>query len=275
MKSVIQFLQSPQQFLYLLPLCFIFLLVSCEKEMLPQAETEAADLHFETSKAKPEKTNTFYGPAKPFATGVARAFVTMNHSGEPTEIGITFSERMLDNLPHHMEEFTLELPNKTAGLAFDHIDLGWNPSGHEPPGVYDLPHFDMHFYMITPQEKMQITDPDKAEILPSPEYWPENYVPTPGFVPMMGKHWLNLLSNEAQGKTFDQTFIYGSYNGEFIFYEPMITVDYLKKRSDATYTIFQPAQFQRTGFYYPTSYSINYDEIRKIYTVKLGGMVLR
>ena len=25
--------------------------------------------------------------------------------------------------------------------------LNWNPHGHIPPGIYDRPHFDVHFYM--------------------------------------------------------------------------------------------------------------------------------
>lgn len=259
---------------YFLAVFISFLITGCEKENLPESEDslKTAELTF---KAKTDKQNTFYGPAQPFAKGVTKAFVSMDYEGNPTEIGITISERILQNLSNHPEEFTLELPNKTQGLAFDHVDIGWNPGGHEPPGIYDIPHFDFHFYMISEEAKMQITDPQKAEILPPQEYWPANYVPTPGFVPIMGKHWVNIQSKEFQGGTFDHTFIYGSYDGEFIFYEPMITVDYLENKSSATYQINQPAEFQRSGFYYPTIYSINYDPIKKEYQIKMSGMVLR
>lgn len=260
--------------LYFLAVLLAFSLTGCEKENISES-VDSLESRALLSKAKASKENTFYGPAQPFAQGVTKAFVSMDHEGKPTEIGITISERILQNLPDHTQELTLELPNKSAGLAFDHVDFGWNPEGHEPPGVYDIPHFDMHFYMISEEAKMQMTDPQKAEILPAPEYIPENYVPTPGFVPMMGKHWLNLLSNEAQGETFDQTFIYGSYDGEFIFYEPMITVDYLEHKTSETYDINQPAEFQKTGFYYPTTYRISYDPVKKVYEITLGDMVLR
>lgn len=260
--------------LYSLTFFFIFFITGCQKEDMPES-VDSLDATALTSKTKTNKENTFYGPAQPFATGVTKAFVTMDHLGNPSEIGITISERILQNLPDHIEEWTLQLPEKASGLAFDHIDLGWNPKGHEPEGVYDIPHFDMHFYMISEETKLEMTDAEKAEILPAPEYIPENYVPTPGFVPMMGKHWLNLESNEGKGQTFDQTFIYGSYDGEFVFYEPMITVDYLEQVSSETYDIFQPAEFQRTDLYYPTTYSISYDPTRKLYEIKLGGMVLR
>ncbi|MFN4762202.1 DUF5602 domain-containing protein [Gillisia sp. Q332] len=276
MKKSKNFLAMPQILLKFFPLIIVFLFSSCEKEALTAIENQSADLSFLPSKAHPEKMNTFYGPAKPFGKGVARAMVTMTHDGEPRAIGIKFSERALENLPTDPEEFTFQLPNKAKGLAFDHIDLGWNPEGHEPPGIYDIPHFDIHFYMISEEEKMGITDPDLAEILPPSQLWPENYFSTPGFVPMMGKHWLNMFADELEPEgIFTQTFIYGSYNGEFIFYEPMITLGYLLEKSSIQYNISQPAAFQRTGYYYPTTYSINYDSTKKEYTISLEGMVLR
>lgn len=268
------FLSMPQFLSYLFPLLFIVLFTSCEKDTNVYP-VEPADLHFKPDKAKKEKVNTFYGPAVPMGKGRIQALVKMTHSGIPQAIGVRFSEKVLEGLPHHMEGITLRLPNKASGLAFDHIDFGWNPEGHEPPGVYDLPHFDLHFYLISVEEKMQITNGNLAEILPPGEYVPQFYVPTPGFVPMMGKHWINVLSNEAQGKMFDQTFIYGSYNGEFIFYEPMITTAYLMEKTSKEYNISQPQMFAQTGYYYPTKYSINYDSTKKEYTVLLYGMVLR
>ena len=122
---------------------------------------------------------------------------------------------------------------------------------------------------------MQINDAAKAGILPPAEFRPPFYVPTDGYELYMGKHWINVLSPEFQGSTFTHTFIYGSYDGEFIFYEPMITRDFLMEKTTGQYPITQPANFQRTGYYYPTLYSINYDATRKEYTVLLEGMVYR
>jgi len=276
MKKIKNLLEVPQILLKFFPLIIVFLFTSCEKEAVTNIENQSANLTLSTSNAHPEKMNTFYGPAKPYGKGVARAMVTMTHDGVPQAIGIKLSERTLENLPPDMGEFSLELPNKTEGLAFDHIEFGWNPEGHEPPGIYDVPHFDIHFYMISEEEQMEITDPDLAEILPPVEFWPANYFPTPGFVPMMGKHWLSMFADELQpGGVFTQTFIYGSYNGEFIFYEPMITLDYLKEKTSMQYNISQQGEFQRTGYYYPTTYSINYDSTKKEYTILLEGMVLR
>lgn len=274
MKKLISLFQGCYRIHYLLPLMLLFLFAGCEKDVIID-ERSASDPEVLNLKASSEKVNDFYGPARPFAKGVVRAVVTMNHNGEPESIGIKFSERILDNLPDHLEEFSVELPNKAKGLPFDHIDLGWNPEGHEPPGTYDLPHFDIHFYMISQEEKMQIADAAKAELLPGDEFIPESYSSTPGFVPMMGKHWVDILSDEFHGGIFSQTFIFGSYDEEVIFYEPMVTKDYLLEKTSKQYEIRQPAEFQRTGLYYPTTYSISYDATRKEYTISMENMVLR
>lgn len=272
-----KFHRMPLSNYFLLPLLFLFVFTGCEKDTLvyPEPEPEPVDLQFKLQNSKPDKVNTFYGPAEQMGGGVIQTFAVMSQSGIPQAIGVRFSEKSLERLPDHMEEISLRLPNKVQGLYIDHIDFGWNPEGHEPPGVYDIPHFDIHFYFISVFEKMQMIDPELGEILPPEDYRPENYIPTPGFVPMMGKHWLNLESNEAKGLTFDQTFIYGSYNGEFIFYEPMITLDYLKKKIDDDFAIFQPQKYPLSGFYYPTRYSITYDQTKKEYRVTLYEMVLR
>ncbi len=269
------FLRTPQTPFNLFPLLFIFLLLGCVPEAVLENESTQADLTLTKAKDKAEKLTTYRGPAISFYKGVAQAMVTMNHEGEPQSIGFRFSERSLDNLPMHTEKLTLELPGQAKGLAFDHIDVGWNPQGHFPPGIYDVPHFDIHFYMVSQEEKMQINDDIKAEILPPAEFVPPFYIPTGGYEPYMGKHWINVTSNEFQGGAFTHTFIYGSYDGEFIFYEPMLTLDFLTEKVSGEYPISQPANFQRTGYYYPTIYSIHCDATRKEYTVLLEGMVFR
>lgn len=269
------FLRTPQASFNLFPLLFVFLLLSCEPEVVLENETTQADLTLTKSKDKADMLTTYKGPAISFYKGVAQALVTMNHEGEPQSIGLRFSERSLDNLPMHPDEVTLELPGQARGLAFDHIDVGWMPTGHFPPGIYDVPHFDMHFYLISPEEKMMINDDLKAEILPLAEFRPPFYIPTDGYEQYMGKHWINVTSPEFHGSDFTHTFIYGSYDGEFIFYEPMITWDFLMEKGSSQFPIGQPAAFQRTGYYYPTVYSINYDATKKEYTVLLEGMVLR
>jgi hypothetical protein len=218
---------------------------------------------------------SYYGPAREFGDGTAWTMVQLNSDGELHAIALKFTEAALSGLADMMHEITLDLPAEAEGIVFDHVDIGYMPMGHEPPGVYDIPHFDLHFYMISEEDKALITDADLAEVLPAAEYIPATYVPGPGFIPMMGKHWSSLEAGELNGEVFDQTFIMGSYDGSFIFYEPMITLDYFSEKTSVEYNIHQPQSYERTGYYYPTRYSINYDADAMEYTVILSGMVWR
>ena len=267
------FLLSPPSFSYLLPLMFLFLFTGCEKEAVPEMNELSPDLEAAAKNAKAEKVIEFYGPAEPLGGGVVRSFVQMTKDGVPEAIGVRISAKVLEDLPHDHLISTLRLPNKAENMAFDHIDLDWNPHGHEPDGLYTIPHFDVHFYMVSPDYKAGITDPVKAADYPDAVYVPEAYVPPPSFLPVqlipyMGVHW----THEFEAPPFTHTFIYGSYDGSFIFVEPMITLDYLVNEADGTeFSIAQPEAFERSG-YYPTSYSMFYDEKHKDYVVLLGDM---
>ena len=276
MKKIKTFQLPPHNLNPFFFLLVLFLFTSCETD--PVTDDTSQSLTTDLSKAprSSDKMNTFYGPAKQLGDGVLRSQVVMKHDGTPVSIGLRISEKVLEGLPDEDRNITLDLSNKMEGMAFDHIDFGWNPHGHEPPGIYDVPHFDIHFYMISVDYQNSITVSSDAEILPPPSFWPATYFPTPGFVPNMGKHWLSGLADELQeGGVFTRTFIYGSYAGEFHFYEPMITLAYLQQKGNEQIAIPQPAEFQRTGLYYPTTYSINYDAVKKEYLITLENLVLR
>ena len=88
----------------------------------------------------------------------------------------------------------------------------------------------------------------------------------------MGAHWIDVTSSEFNGKPFTQTFIYGSYNGKVTFYEPMITLDFIKNNNNFERAIPQPAKVQKSG-YYPTKLKIvKHDGVTEIV---LDGMVYR
>jgi len=75
----------------------------------------------------------------------------------------------------------------------------------------------------------------------------------------MGAHWVDVTSPELNPEhpaLFTQTFIFGSYNGKVIFYEPMITHAFLKNTSEYERPIPQAAKFQKSG-YYPTKMKVS------------------
>ncbi|HEX8141605.1 MAG TPA: DUF5602 domain-containing protein [Pyrinomonadaceae bacterium] len=228
---------------------------------------------------------TYFGEARPLGNGIIRSWVKLDKDGKPTAIGLTFTEAALAGLPQAMREgmeeteVVLALPPEAGATAFNHIGVNWNPKGHEPAKVYDLAHFDFHFYMISPEARNRITaqgdDRAKARRQPPQEYIPAGYIYAPDSeVPRMGGHWANPQSNEFQGQPFTRTFLYGNYDGQIIFMEPMITKAFLETRASVTEILKQPARYARPG-YYPTSYSVKYDPATKQYTVALEGLTLR
>jgi hypothetical protein len=72
-----------------------------------------------------------------------------------------------------------------------------------------------------------------------------------------------------------KTFIYGSYDGAFIFAEPMLTKAYLESKPATVVTpVKLPAQYAASG-YQPTSYTVSYDAAAKEYRIALTGLTQR
>jgi hypothetical protein len=264
-------------------------------------------------------TRRRYGAAVKVGNGSARTYVTFSEGNHtvPLEIGVALSEGAMEGLPapnphaahaaaksahEHLDNhvYLLSLPGGGAA-PFQFVELDWNPGGHEPPGIYDRPHFDFHFYTIAPAERAAIvpTDPQfqqKADMLPPEGQRPPFYsmaappgAPAPG-VPLMGVHWVDMRSPELQkmlGKPeawqpFTTTFIYGSWAGRFTFLEPMITRAYILAKKDETdpalrdevIPVSAPRQYGQPG-YYPNAYRIAWDAKAKEYRIGLTGLTWR
>jgi hypothetical protein len=233
---------------------------------------------------------TVFGSTVPMGAGTARVYLELE-DGRPVELGVALSEAALDDLPHHhspggvefpdghrMFEQILSMPQQNP-TPYQYVALGWNPGGHEPPGIYDLPHFDFHFYnaSLTQRAVMDPARPEfaaEAATAPAPELVPQGYVATPGAIAFMGAHWVNPQSPELNGETFDRTFIYGTWNGEIIFAEPMITRAFLQTRPDVRETI-PVAQRHAVPGWYPSEYRVRWDDERKEYRVSLSGFAWR
>jgi len=232
------------------------------------------------------KGSVFTGTARLVGNGAAWSWVECDGKGTPARIGVTFTETALSGLPPDAPlsqfgsvEYVLSLPAGVDVPPFTHIVMNWEPHGHPPPGVYDVPHFDFHFYLIDPAERVKMTcegpDGPRCSAKPDAKFIPAGYVmpPVPP-VPRMGAHWIDPSSPEFNKKPFTMTFIYGSYDGGLAFVEPMAANAYLDTKPDASGAIKLPASYQRRG-YYPTAYSIKYDPKRREYTVALEGLVPR
>jgi uncharacterized protein len=253
------------------------------------------------------------GSAQRIGNGTVRTYVLYDPANRsvPIEVGIALSAKALENLPAPMtghgatdamsshfdtHERLLAMPEQNP-TPYKFIQFNWNPGGHEPPGVWDAPHFDFHFWTVGNDVRESIV-PENSEFaakggrLPAEQYRSQFYVdamtaahaPAPAVtVPKMGLHWLDVRSPELQGlvghperaQKFTKTYIYGSWDGKFVFDEPMITREYLAAKltadaanRDELIEMPTPARREVAG-YYPRAYRISYDPETKEYRVAL------
>src|SRR5215212_11365652 len=163
---------------------------------------------------------TYEGRPVRIADGTAHTVVRTNSEGRLTAISVVFTPELLENLPvpaahEQMPDFAYVLPMPTTGSKtfVNHVVINWNPAGHPPPHIYEVPHFDFHFYFVGEAERNNVSFASAAESgepaqQPPGELMPAGYVIPPGTaVPQMGVHAVNLSAPEFQHQPFTATLI--------------------------------------------------------------------
>jgi len=245
--------------------------------------------------------------------GVVASYAEFDSSGKPKAIGVAFSAAALASLPtaasdgHRCfdangdgkidlatecsawHERVLPLPSDAArrtDLPFKWALVNWNPLGHMPPGVFDKPHFDVHFYMEPIENILAIErgtcgpeavrcDQYAVARKPIPNnYLPANYLDLGLVAPAMGNHYIDPADHNFHGEMFKRHWVYGVYDGRVIFYEEMLTLAYMQSKPDTCYPIASAEAFAVAG-YYPTQSCIRYSSARNEVTVSLEGFVSR
>ena len=267
---------------------------ACQKEIQSGTKNEvfaanSNQIKIPNAESSAVSYNTFYGPVVQMGNGHARSWINVTHDNKALALGVEITDEALQNLPDIPEaerdfisgpaDFLLPLHQKAKELTpYDHICINWNAHGHEPAGLYDIPHFDFHFYRMSLTEQIAIPPYNLAPTLfdndPPAGYMPDLYFHGPGGVPKMGAHWIDLLTPELYGQPFTYTFIYGSYNGKVTFNEPMITMATIQGGNTIHKDIRQPLHFSPIDKYYPTQYIWKDDSNNKHY-ISLDEMVLR
>ncbi|HEX6847728.1 MAG TPA: hypothetical protein VF144_12160 [Chitinophagaceae bacterium] len=255
------------------------MLTTQEKIVIPKQTTTGA-------RNAEVEYNTFYGPAVKYGEGHVRSWTNITHDDQPLAIGIEFTHGALTQHPEQGEEThahhaLLKLHQKAKELMpFDHITMGFMMVGHPPPGIYSVPHFDLHFYKMPLEQRLAIPEftvaPNLFNNLPPAGYIPSGYFRAPNEgIAQMGTHFIDLLSPEFQGQPFTHTFIFGSYDGKVTFLEPMVTQAFFQSGATAHKDIRQPQSFDPINTYYPTRYNIWKNENSNRHYVALDQMVLR
>lgn len=193
---------------------------------------------------------------------------------------VVLDEAALTGLPASgpAVEYVLPLPANAPPTVFDHVGLDWQPQGHAPPMVYTRPHFDVHFYMISQQQRDAMTPADpafaaKSTQMPAPDEIPPDYVPDAAGVPRMGNHWMDAKGHEFHGGTFTNTLVYGFYEGKMVFIEPMVALDYLLTQPTELQRLSLPARYPKPGAY-PREYGLIFDDVAREYLIYLTDFVV-
>lgn len=230
-----------------------------------------------------DKSATYEGKAVRIGNGAAHTFVRTDAAGRPAAIGVAFTEGALDGLPKAAKgadpdfPFVLGMPGKGPKTVVDHVVVNWESAGHPPPKVYDTPHFDFHFYLVSQAERNKVrfrSDSESGDPRQQPpaELLPAGYVVPPGTaVSRMGVHAIDPASPEFHGQPFTATFIYGYYNKQLTFIEPMASLAFLQSKPDFSAPLARPASYTKTGTY-PSSYSIRFDAATRSYEVTLADL---
>lgn len=222
---------------------------------------------------------TYRGKPVPFGQGRAHTEVRTDAAGKAVAVGIVFSEQALAGLPAATmaPAYLLRMPATGPRTVVDHVVINWEAAGHPPPKVYDVPHFDFHFYLVKRAETKRVrfgSDAESGEASQQPpaELLPAGYVVPPGTaVPMMGVHAINTQAAEFQQQPFTATLIYGYYNKVQTFIEPMVSLSFLLSKPAFSAPVPRPASYSKAGSY-PAGYSVNYRPASKDYEVMLEAL---
>jgi hypothetical protein len=263
--------------------------------------------------AAPAPAGRLLGWQTEIGRGTVSTYAELADQGHPAALGVAFSARGLDGLPPdgshyhhcfdrnqdgtvdrateclHSYEYVLPLPDavaRRADVPFKWVLLNWNPGGHIPHGIYDVPHFDVHFYMEPIASVFALhAGPCGPEFIRCDQFAtakqpvPASYVP-PGFrdvdavVPAMGNHLIDLSGPEFHNQPFTRSWIFGAYGGRITFWEEMVALRTLQGKPQSCAPITQPRGVATAGFY-PTVSCLRHDPATGETTVSLERFVLR
>jgi len=214
--------------------------------------------------------------------GIVQPFTDVNQDGNPTAFGLRMTEAALRTLPAVPVTFILDLPPQASATAFTHIEVRYWPHGHNPPGLFDQEHFDFIPFIITRQEREQITavgeDLDRVLKQPSADAVPPGFVQIPNVdeffaEPRFGTRFFN-PNSAIPLSPFTRAMFLGYYNGMLDFLEFAVAKAQLDAKVHITDPIPLPPTVAKPG-YYPTQFEVFFDNSQQQYEIKFDNLVRR
>ena len=204
--------------------------------------------------------------------------------GNVTAFGATVPVAFVENAPVDGEMVfpppfvaVVALPEEVqAATGFDHLGVNWELFGH-PPETWLTPHFDFHFYTITPGSVQAIdcSNLNKPAELPAEYALPDLEIPEMGLtlvgacVPTMGMHSAK-VSEVAVTDPFETSMLVGYYEEDLIFLEPMIAK--AKLLLEESFPMQVPAvPNAAANVKWPTTFEAVYDAESRSYRFVFSG----
>ena len=214
---------------------------------------------------------TYFGDAAVVGTDSIHSFIKTDASGNPSSIGVSFSQKVLTTLgPQSDMMFMLMLPminGKQAAAPFDHIELDWSKTG-DPTPPYNVGQMGLHCFTVdTMTQMMVMAGMDNMTMNMDMKYIPSGYEMMMDAEAMMGVHCMDTTDHS---NPFNHTVMYGFYHGDLYFMEAMVAKTFLDSKTNYSADIRQPQAFKKSGWY-PTRYNVAFDGTN--YSISLDNFV--
>lgn len=179
------------------------------------------------------------GALSPVSAAAARQIVGHGTLGKGTvtlwqqngALGVTIDKAAFASLP--AKETRVDLVPQAA--PFRLVEVDWHPHGHPPAGVYTVPHFDVHFYVIPKSERNAIAFAPPGSVPKAADaIVPMGYITDGTVEPQMGMHYVSPAQPEFHGKPFMAAQIWGYNKGHLAFVEAMFSLKFVNAKESWT-----------------------------------------
>lgn len=211
--------------------------------------------------------------------GAVTAYVTTRKEDTVASLGVHIDGAAMDAFADREVEANLDFPAETAtGDPIDHhqfrfVRFEYLPNGHVPEGIYDVPHFDFHFFMLD-EQTVEAIEPHPAQYTIPKAQMPKNHIRPPladtdgdgePDTPLVEKRRGEPITDPSfseyqEGGEFTHTHLYGGYDpdgdgtGRLTLLEPMITTDFVDQLDTLLEVELQTPSAYFTADEYPMSY---------------------
>jgi len=202
--------------------------------------------------------------------------------------------------------FYEQVPEEVKAVTgIDHISIDFNSCGHPPTDIFGAPHYDIHVYLVTPEERTcmtcakfpgspicdftpdaQTTESGKGffevatvtstnpiyedDPFGQPRNMPSGFqVGIADMIPLMGGHAWNFVQQPSSAMEWaEPIWIMGPYANGIVDYEPMIPFAFMTGDVNKEFTETLSYEGQ-TIAELPTSYTVKFDAATTVTTISL------